>query len=79
MIVNAATVNMKYIKKFSLNESLKKDGHRYEVEEVGETSGKDRGGVEMDKAYAGRDGILGNNGIFISWSDIKRLMKKHAR
>ena len=51
---------------------------RTEVEEVGETSGTDRGGIEMDMAFAGKDGILGENGIFISWSDVKRLMKKHA-
>lgn len=61
-----------------IDEAYKKDGHRYEVEEVGETSGTDRGGIEMDKAFAGKDGILGENGIFISWGDIKRLMKKHA-
>ena len=80
MIVNAATANMKNLKTYKefLNESLKKDGHRYEVEEVGETSGTNRGSVEMDKAFAGKDGILGNNGVFISWSDIKRLMKKHS-
>ena len=67
-----------YTEFIKVNEAYKKDGHRYEVEEVGETSGRDEGGIEMDKAFAGRDGILGENGIFISWSDIKRLMKKHA-
>jgi hypothetical protein len=67
-----------YTEFIKVNEAYKKDGHRYEVEEVGETSGTDRGGIEMDMAFAGKDGILGENGIFISWSDVKRLMKKHA-
>jgi hypothetical protein len=32
----------------------------------------------MDKAFAGKDGMLGENGVYISWSDVKRLMKKYS-
>jgi hypothetical protein len=60
-----------------LNEAYQKDGHRYNTEEVGETSGTDRGGIEMDNAFVGKDGILGVNNVFISWSEIKRLQKKY--
>jgi len=62
-----------------ISEALKKDGHLYNAEEVGETSGTDRGSIPMDKAFAGKDGILGNNGTYISWSDVKRLMRKYSR
>ena len=62
-----------------VNEALKKDGHLYNAEEVGHTSGTDRGGIATDKAFAGKDGILGNNGTYISWSDVKRLMRKYSR
>ena len=62
----------------NVNEAYKKDGHRYEIEEVGHTSGTDRGGIEMDKAFVGKDGMLGENGVYISWNDIKRLMKKYS-
>ena len=62
-----------------ISEALKKDGHLYNAEEVGQTSGTDRGGIAMDKAFAGKDGILGNNGTYISWSDVKRLMRKYSR
>ena len=62
-----------------INEALKKDGHLYNAEEVGETSGTNRGSIPMDKAFAGKDGILGNNGTYISWSDVKRLMRKYSR
>ena len=62
-----------------ISEALKKDGHLYNAEEVGQTSGTDRGSIPMDKAFAGKDGILGNNGTYISWSDVKRLMRKYSR
>jgi len=62
-----------------ISEALKKDGHLYNAEEVGETSGTNRGSIPMDKAFAGKDGILGNNGTYISWSDVKRLMRKYSR
>ena len=60
-------------------ESLKKDGHIYNVEEVGESDALNRGGIPMNKAYVGKDGILGQDSTYISWPDIKRLMKKYVR
>lgn len=62
----------------NVNEAYQKDGHRYEIEEVGELYAMGRGGIPMSKAYVGKDGILGNNGTFISWNDVKRLMKKYS-
>lgn len=63
----------------NIKEAYQKDGHKYNTEEVGETSGTDRGGIEMDNAFVGKDGILGVNNVFISWSEIKRLQKKYGR
>jgi hypothetical protein len=62
-----------------VKEALQKDGHVYNVEEVGELYAMSRGGVPMAKAYVGKDGILGNNNTYISWSEIKRFMGKYAR
>ena len=56
-----------------------KDGQTYNIEEIGELDALNKGGIPMDKAYAGKDGILGNNNTYISWSDVKRLMNKYAR
>ena len=67
------------MKEGKLNEALKKDGHTYNVEEIGATTGTNRGGIPLDKAYAGKDGMLGNHGTYISWSDVKRLMRKYSR
>ena len=61
-----------------LKEVLKKDGHLYNVEEVGEISAMGLGSVPMDVAYVGDDGMLGNNSTFISWKDVKRLMDKYS-
>ncbi len=79
-LVNQYPVKAKDLKKEGkLNEALKKDGHTYNVEEIGATTGTNRGGIPLDKAYAGKDGMLGNHGTYISWSDVKRLMRKYSR
>ena len=62
----------------NIQEALQKDGHLYNVEEVGELYAMGRGGIPMSKAYVGKDGILGNNGTFISWSEIKKFMMKYS-
>jgi len=59
----------------SVNEALKKDGHIYNHEAVNEFGTEDR--ISSDKALVGKDGILGNGGIFISWADIKSFQKKY--
>jgi len=52
-----------------INEAFKKDGHTYNHETVGTIN---------DKALAGKDGILGSNGVFISWQDIRMLQRKYG-
>jgi len=80
IVVDQYPVKAKDLKKEGkLNEALKKDGHTYNVEEIGATTGTNRGGIPLDKAYAGKDGMLGNHGTYISWSDVKRLMRKYSR
>jgi hypothetical protein len=59
-----------------VNEAYQKDGHKYNTEEVGEYDAMTQN-TTMDKAFVGKDGILGINNVFISWSDIKRLQKKY--
>ena len=59
-----------------LNEAYQKDGHRYNTEEVGEYDAMTQN-TTMDSAFVGKDGILGVNNVFISWSEIKRLQKKY--
>jgi hypothetical protein len=61
-----------------LKEVLKKDGHLYNVEEVGEISAMGLGSIPMDVAYVGDDGMLGDNSTFISWRDVKRLTNKYS-
>jgi hypothetical protein len=61
-----------------LKEALKKDGHLYNVEEVGEISAMGLGSIPMDVAYVGDDGMLGDNSTFISWRDVKRLTNKYS-
>jgi|TARA_R110000787_G_scaffold167715_2_gene280636 hypothetical protein len=51
-----------------LKEAFKKDGHIYNHETVGEKN---------DNALAGKDGILGSNGVFISWEDVRMLQRKY--
>ena len=63
----------------NVKEALQKDGHVYNLEEVGELDASNRGGIPMDKAYVGKDGILGKDSTYISWPEIKRLMKKYVR
>jgi hypothetical protein len=36
------------------------------------------GSIPMDVAYAGDDGMLGDNSTFISWRDVKRLTNKYS-
>jgi len=64
------------LKKDKLSEAYQKDGHKYNTEEVGEYNAMTRN-TTMDKAFVGKDGILGVNNVFISWSEIKRLQKKY--
>lgn len=52
----------------SLKEAFKKDGHIYNHETVG---------TKNENALAGKDGILGNNGVFISWEDVRTLQRKY--
>ena len=52
----------------SLKEGFKKDGHIYNHESVG---------TNNDNALAGKDGILGSNGVFISWEDVRMLQRKY--
>ena len=59
-----------------IKEAYQKDGHKYNTEEVGEYDAMTQN-TTMDKAFVGKDGILGINNVFISWSDIKRLQKKY--
>jgi hypothetical protein len=52
----------------SVTEAFKKDGHIYNHETVGEKN---------DNALAGKDGILGDHGVFISWEDVRMLQRKY--
>tara|TARA_R110001592_G_scaffold6272_3_gene33723 strand:- start:616 stop:1263 length:648 start_codon:yes stop_codon:yes gene_type:complete len=61
-----------------INEALQKDGHTYNHEEVGEYNAM-ASGTSMEMALVGEEGILGNNGVFISWGDIKRLQDKYNK
>jgi len=61
-----------------INEALQKDGHTYNHEEVGEYDAM-TSGISMEIALVGEEGILGNNGVFISWGDIKRLQDKYNK
>jgi len=56
------------IKEDKIQEAFKKDGHVYNHETVGTIN---------DKALAGKDGILGSNGVFISWEDVRMLQRKY--
>jgi len=60
-----------------IKEAYKKDGHKYNTEEVGEYDAMTGMATAMDKAFVGKDGILGVNNVFISWNEIKRLQKKY--
>jgi len=55
------------IVKESLNESIKIEGHYYDVIHL-----KNGGRVKV-----GKDGILGDNNEFISWAIIRMLSKKY--
>jgi len=59
-----------------IKEAYQKDGHKYNTEEVGTYNAMTRN-TTMDRAFVGKDGILGINNVFISWSEIKRLQKKY--
>ena len=74
-----ATNKINHVKESKMSEAVQKNGHVYNVEEVGESYAMSRGGVPMAKAYVGKDGILGNNNTYISWSEIKRFMGKYSR
>jgi hypothetical protein len=56
------------VKDSSLKEAFKKDGHIYNHETVG---------TKNENAWAGKDGILGSNGVFISWEDVRMLQRKY--
>lgn len=62
-----------------ITEAYQKNGHKYNTEEVGEYDAMTGMAVAMDKAFVGKDGILGVNNVFISWNEIKRLQKKYRR
>ena len=51
----------------SLNENIKIQGHNLDVLRI-----KNR------KIYAGDDGIMGNNDVFIPWTILKEIMKRYA-
>jgi hypothetical protein len=51
-----------------VTEAFQKDGHVYNHEEVGD---------KKDNALAGKDGILGSEGVFISWEDVRMLQRKY--
>jgi hypothetical protein len=62
-----------FLKNIDLDESIvteafKKDGHVYNHVMVGD---------KKDNALAGKDGILGSNGVFISWEDVRMLQRKY--
>ena len=54
-----------------ITEAYQKNGHKYDA-----MTGM---AVAMDKAFVGKDGILGVNNVFISWNEIKRLQKKYRK
>lgn len=51
-----------------VQEAFKKDGHQYNSHKVGKNN---------DNVWVGKDGVLANNGIFISWNEIQQLEKKY--
>lgn len=65
---NTFSVNEAAKKDSSLKEGFQKDGHIYNHESVG---------TNKDIAWAGKDGILGSNGVFISWQDVRMLQRKY--
>lgn len=48
-----------------INETIKFDGHAYDVFRVGDTM----------KVFAGKEGLLGKDGL-IPWDLVKKLMQK---
>lgn len=54
----------------SLEEAFKISGVSYDVHDIGKFSG--------DRVYAGDEGILGQNNIFIPWDFVRKLMKKYT-
>jgi len=52
----------------SVTEAFQKDGHVYNHVMVG---------TKKDNALAGKDGILGDHGVFISWEDVRMLQRKY--
>lgn len=54
------------LQKHSMDENFKINGHEFNVIKMPEGS-----------IYVGKDGILGDNNVIISWNVINKLMKKY--
>jgi hypothetical protein len=61
-----------------VNEAFQKNGHIYNHEEVGEYNAM-HPHTTMEVALVGEEGILGNDGVLISWRDIERLKNKYNK
>jgi len=71
-------VRKNYPEAKGVNEAFQKDGHIYNHEEVGEYDAM-QPHATMEMALVGEEGILGNDGVFISWGDIERLQDKYNK
>jgi len=71
-------VRKNYPEAKGVNEAFQKDGHIYNHEEVGEY-GAMQPHATMEMALVGEEGILGNDGVFISWGDIERFKNKYNK